>query len=167
MISGKAALTRLRGVAVLDDGQENRALAFGTHDILLHRPAVADMRDIGEVDSRAADLLDRQAVQVGDRRRKAVDLHDELLVAHLRIAGGQGQALRIDGVDDVVRGYATGAQGVRVEIDHHLAIFSAIGSRQCDAGNRRQRLPDLIDAVVVKLLFVQPVGAQTQLEHRD
>ena len=118
------------------------------------------MRDIGKIDGCATDLFDRQFVQVFDRRRQAVDLHDELLVAHLRIPGGQGQALGIDRVKDVVRGNTSGAKGVGVEVDHDLLIDAAIRGRHRDALNRRQRLAYPIEAVIVKLLFAQPIRTQ-------
>ena len=35
-----------RGVAVLDDAQQDRALAVRAHDVLLHQPAVVDLADV-------------------------------------------------------------------------------------------------------------------------
>ena len=155
-----------RGVAVLDDRQQHRALALGVHDVLLHGPAVAHMRNVGQIDGGGADLLDRQPVQRVDRIGECVDFDDELLVAQLGVARRQRQALRVDRVQHVVRRDAVCAQRVRVEIDHDLAILAAVRRRQRDTGYRRQRLAHLIDAVVVQLLFVQPVGTEAELQYR-
>ena len=158
MIARTASTTvERRGVAVLDDRQENRTPAIGMHDVLLYRPAVADMSDIAQVDGCAADLTDRDVVERFDRLRHGVDADDELRIADLGVAGWQCQALGIDRVDDVVRGKTVGTQRIRVEIDHDLPILAAVRGRQGDAIYRRQRLAQAIDAIVVKLLLVHPV----------
>ena len=144
-----------RGVAVLDDGDEDRSLAFRAHYVLLHRPAVAHMRHVGQKDGGAAGLFDRNPVQRINGRRCIVDLHDELLVAQLRVPRGQGQALGVDGGENVGRRNAASPHRIGIEIDHDLAVFAAIGGRQCDARDRRQGLTHPIDAVIVKLLLVK------------
>ena len=50
-----------------------------------------------------ADLLIGRLVERVDRGRVGVGADDELLVAHLGVARGQRQALRVDGVHHVVR----------------------------------------------------------------
>ena len=95
------------------------------------------MRHVGQIDGGRADLLDRQVLQRLDRQRHRVHPHDELLVAQLGIARGQREALGVHRVHNVVRRDAAGAQRVRVEIDHDLAILTASRGRQCDAGNWR------------------------------
>jgi hypothetical protein len=121
---------------------------------------------VRQIDGGGADLLDRQPVEGSDRSGGRVHAHDELLVAHLGVAGRQGQALGIDRIDDIVRRDAVRAHGVGVDVDHDLAIFAAIGGQQGDPGDRRQRLADLIVAVVIELLLVQPVRAQAELQDR-
>ena len=111
--------------------------------------------DVLHEDRRAIDELDRDLVEVVDRRRRRVGAHRILGVADLRRAGRQGQVLRIDGIDDVERGQAPREQLLRVDVHHDLAILAAGRRRQRDARNRRQLLPDPVDAVVVELLLAE------------
>ena len=100
------------------------------------------------------------------RRRRRVGAHRVLGVADLRRARRQRQVLRIDRIDDVERRQAPRQQLGRIDIDHDLAVLAAGRRRQGDAGNRRQLLAHAVDAVVVELLLVEPVGAEADLQHR-
>ncbi len=124
------------------------------------------MGDVMQEHRRRAALADRHVLQRVERRRHAVQMDDELLRAQLGVAGGQRQRLGVDRVDHIGGGEAVGAQLVGVEIDHDLAVAAAGGRRQGDAGNRRQGLAHLVQAVIVELLLVQRVRGQAELQHR-
>jgi hypothetical protein len=83
------------GVAVLDDRQQHRSLALGVHDVLLYRPGICHVRDVGQVDGGGTDQLDWHVVQRLERQRHCIHPHDKLLVVHLRVAGGEREALRV------------------------------------------------------------------------
>jgi hypothetical protein len=76
------------------------------------------------------------------------------------------QALGVHGVKHVVGRDAVRPDRILVEIDHNLPVLAAIGCRQRDAGDRRQGLAHLVDAVVIKLLLNEPLGTEAELQHR-
>ena len=126
------------------------------------------MRHVRQVNRRGADLLDWQPIEGCERWRERVGADNELLVAVLGIARWECEILRVNRVHHVVRRDAVRAQRVRVEVDHDLPIFAAaIGSRQRDARDGRQRLAYPVEAVVVQLLFVQRIGAEAELQDRN
>ena len=154
-----------RGIAVLDDAEQDRAVAVLAHDVLLHQRSVADLRHVLQEDGGAVDELDRHHVEVVDRRRCRVGSYRILGVSDLRRSRRQRQVLGIDRIHDVERRQSPGQQLVRVDIDHDLAILAAGRRRQRDAGNRRQLLSNAVDAEIVELLLVQAVRIETELQH--
>src|SRR5262249_19859095 len=82
-------------------------------------------------------------------------------------AGGQCEVLCIHGVHNVDRGQPLRHELCRVEIDHDLPVLSAVGRRERNAGNRGELLTQAIEAVVVKLLLVEIVGGQADLQDRN
>ena len=154
-----------RGIAVLDHTEQNRAVAIFAHDVLLHQRAVTDLRHVFQKDGGAVGELDRHHVQIVDRRRGRVGSHGILGVSDLRRSGRQRQVLRIDRIHDVERRQSPGQKLVRVDIHHDLTILAAGRRRQCDAGNRRQLLPDAVNAEIVELLLVQAVRIEAELQH--
>ena len=146
-----------RGVAVLDDAEQNRLAPFRANDVLLDQPAVVNLAHILDEHRRVVDELDRDVVEIVDRRRKRVGPHRVLLVSQLRGPRRDGEGLCVHGVDDIVRGQAFGLQFQRVDIHHDLAILSPGRGRQRYAVNRRKLLAHPIDAVVVELGAVERV----------
>ncbi len=69
------------------------AFPVGANDVLLHGPTVADMGDICEAHRRRADLTQRQPIEGVDGLSHRVHADDELRIADLGVAGGQGKAL--------------------------------------------------------------------------
>ena len=155
-----------RGIAVLDHGQQNGAQAVLAHDVLLHGIGIAHLADILHEHRGPVGKFQRDVVQVGDGGGDRVGFDGVLLVADLRRAGGQRQILRVDRVHHVERGQPLGEQLRRVEIDHDLPVFAASRRRKRDAVDRRQLLAQAIDAVIVKLLLVERVRGQRELQHR-
>ena len=155
-----------RGVAVLDDAEQDRALAVLAHDILLHQPAVMHLADVLHEHRGAVHHLDRDVVQRVDRGGRGVGVHDILAVADLGGARGHGEVLGVDGVHDVERRQAFGHQLGGVDVDHDLAVLAAGRRRQGDAGDGGELLAHAVDAVVVELLLVQRVGGEADLQHR-
>ena len=156
-----------RGVAVLDDAEQDRALAVRAHDVLLHQRSVADLADVLQEDRGAVHDLDRNIVEVVDRRWRCVRPDVVLFVADLCVPEGQRQVLGVDGIDDVERREPFGQKLRRIDIDHDLPVLAAGRRRQRDARNRRQLLADAVDAVIVELLLVERVGAEAELQDRN
>ena len=154
-----------RSVAVLDDAEQNGALAILPDDVLLHRRAVANLADVLDEDRRAVGELDRNIVELVDRARRGVGAHGVLRVGDLHLARRQRQVLRIDRVHHVERRQPAGEQFVRVDIDHDLAVFAAGRRGKGNAWHRRQLLAQAINAVVVKLLLVEIVRGERELQH--
>src|SRR5271165_367884 len=127
----------------------------------------SDMAEIPDENRGAVGVFDWNVVQVVDGRRYCIGAHGVLGVADFRGAGGQGQVLGVDGVRHIERGQPLGQQLCRVEIDHDLAIFAAGRRRKGDAVDRRQPLPQIVEAVIIELLFVEGIGTKTDLQHRD
>ena len=122
------------------------------------------MADIAKVDCRAVHLLDRDVVELLDRRGLRVHAHNILAAADLRIARGHREVLGVDRVGDVGRREAVSKQRRRVDVHHDLAVFSAIRRRQGQAGDRGERLANPVQRIVIKLLLVQRVGRQAELQ---
>src|SRR5262249_5583206 len=90
-----------------------------------------------------------------------------LLVADLGQARRQCQVLGVDRVDDVRRRQALGLKLGRVDIDHDLPIFSSVRGGERDARDRGQLLAQVVVAVIVKLLLIETVGSQAELQDRN
>ena len=125
----------------------------------MHLPHVLDEN------GGAIDEFHRDIVEIGDRGGDGVGADGELGVADLRRAGRQREILGVHGADHVERRQPLGLKLQRVDIDHDLPVLAAGGGRQRDAVDRRQLLPQPIDAVIVKLLLVERVGGQPDLQH--
>ena len=117
------------------------------------------MRNIADKNGPRTNLAQGNPVQRVDGGRGRIRLHNELLVADLRISRWQRQALRIDRIEHIVRGDARRLQGTGIKIDHDLPVLSTIRRGQRNALDGRQRLPELVNPIVVKLLLVHPVRA--------
>ena len=72
-----------RGVAVLDDAEQDRAAAVGSHHVLLHGVAVMHLTDVLDEDGGAVGELDRDVVEIVDRGRHRVGADGVLGVADL------------------------------------------------------------------------------------
>jgi hypothetical protein len=62
------------------------------------------------------------------------------------------------------RGETFGQQLRRIQIDHDLAVFTASRRRESDAVDGRQPLPQIVQPVIIKLLFVEGVRARAATE---
>ena len=115
MPSGAAALMRgqqlarrvddreRRGVGLLQDREVGGALAVDAHDVVLHREAVVDVRDVAEQHGGAVDDLDRDGVELGDRARAALRSTSYSVPPMRARARGQDDVRREQRVDDVLR----------------------------------------------------------------
>ncbi len=72
-----------RRVAVLDDAQQDGALAVFMDDVLLHRPSVVHLADILQKHCGSARVSDRNVVEVVDRHGHRVGAHGVLGVPDL------------------------------------------------------------------------------------
>ena len=107
----------------------------------------------------------RDVVEIIDGGGNRVGAHGVLRVADLRRAGRQRQVLGVDGIDHVDRRQSLGLQFQGVDIHHDLAVLAAGRSGKRDAVDRRKLLPQTVNAVIVKLLLVQRVGAEPDLQN--
>ena len=156
-----------RGIAVLDDAQQDRATPVLANDVLLNRPAVVHLPDILEKHCLPIDIFDRNVVEVGDGRRHRIGAHRVLRVADLGETRRQCQALGVDRVHHVRRSQARGLELDRVDIDHDLPELAPIRSRHGHAVHRGKLLAQVVQSVIVELLFIEAVGAQGELQHRN
>ena len=146
---------------------EHAALPVGANDIGLRRKAVADVGDLAHVDGGAVHGFYRQVVQFLHGLGSAVEFHDVLDGAHLHRAGGQQKILRVDGVDDVVRGKPFGLERLRVEVHGDEPLFSAVWIGQGRALHGGQLGANEIVAEVKERLLAKVIAGQTDLNHRN
>ena len=152
-----------RGPLALEDGHEHRAPAVAADDVGLHRVAVRHVGHVLDVDRDAVDRPDRDVVERLDHVRAAVELDVVLPVADLGRAGRDDQVLVADGRADVGRRQAVGVQGVRVEVDHDLALLAAPGLGHPRPLDGAELLDDEVLGVVEDLLLGQGVAADGDL----
>ena len=153
--------------AVFQDGEQRGAVAVVAHDVRLDGEAVAHVADVAQVDGGAVGLLDGQAVEGFGRGRQAVEAHHEFVGADFGDAGGDDQALRIDGVDHVVGGETLRVERFEVEIDHDLAGPAAIGQGETGALHGSHLGADELVAVIVERRFAHGVARDAQLQDGD
>ena len=147
-----------RGVAVLEDAQQDGAPAVVADDVLLHRPAVVHLADILEEHRLPVGVFDRNVVEVGDAHGHRIGAHRVLRVADLGETRRQSQVLSIDRVHHVRRGQASGLELDRVDVDHDLPVLAAVGGRKGHARHRGKLLAQVVEPVVVELLLAEAVG---------
>src|SRR5262249_16146714 len=91
------------------------------------------LTDVPQEDRCAIRELDRNVVKVIDGLRHRVGANGVLRVADLGETRRDREVLRIDGVYDVRGSQALGLQFRRIDMDHDLPVFPAIGGRERDA----------------------------------
>src|SRR6202007_2847979 len=144
-----------RGIAVLDDAHQDRATPVRANDVLLNRPAVVHLPDIPQKHCLPIDIFDRNVVEVDDGRRHRIGAHRVLRVADLGETRRQCQALGVDRVHHVQRSQALGLELDRVDIDHDLPELAPIRSRHGNAVHRGELLAQVVQSVIVELLFIE------------
>ncbi len=115
-----------RRVADLLDRQQRRARPVDPDDVGLRRKAVADVRDVADVDRVGADRPDRQVVQLLDRLRAGVEVDVVLGAADLLRAARQNQVLQADRVDHVGRRQVPRLHRLRDQVDLDLRLLAAV-----------------------------------------
>src|ERR1019366_367077 len=92
------------GIARFQHRHQRSPLPIHVNDIRLRRVAVADMRDIANIDRIGADGFNRQIIQFLDGLGTTVEVHVVFERADFYRAGGQNQVLSSDRVHHIVRG---------------------------------------------------------------
>jgi hypothetical protein len=156
-----------RGIAVLEDAQQDGASAIVAHDVLLHRPAVVHLADVLEEHGLAIEVFDRNVVEIGDAHGHRIGAHRVLCIAELGETRGQSQVLGVDRVHDIRRGQASCLKLQRIDIDHDLPGLAAVWGWKGHTLHRGKLLAQVVDPVVVELLLVETVGAKAQLQYRN
>ena len=152
------------GATVFQHGQERGAVAVVAHDVRLDGVAVAHMADVADVYGGAVGLLDGQAVECFGRGRQAVEPHHEFVGTDFGSAGGDDQALRIDGVDYVVGREPLRIERFEVDIHHDLAGPSAIGQGKAGALHGSHLGADEVVAVIIERRLAHGVARNTHLQ---
>ena len=112
------------------------------NDIRLRRIAVADMRDIANINRIGADGLDRQIIQFLDGLGTGVEVHVVFQRADFYRSGGQNQVLRPDRVHHIVRGDSFRLERRDIQVHLNLALLSPVGIGQDSSLHGRQLHPD-------------------------
>ena len=149
------------------DRQQDGALPVDLHDVGLRRKTVAYPGDVLHVNGRTTNCLDWNAVQVRDRLRGCVGNGNVVFPgADLRRSCGQDQVLQADRIDHIQRRQTLRLQGGGVEINLHLALFTAIGIRHGSPGHGDELRANEIQAVVVELLAPTDFARKAPIEVR-
>ena len=156
-----------RGGSALFHGQQHRPSPADVHDIGLGRVAVANVRDIVQIDRRAVDDLDRKVGEPVDLGGGAVELHRVFEFADLLRTGGQDEILGRERERDVLSGQTPRLQRGRVQIDLHFARLAAVGPRHRSARHRDELSADEVHAEVGEHLLGQAFSRERELDDRD
>src|ERR1700722_422367 len=97
------------------------------HDVGLRRIAVANGRDVADIDRGAVDDLDRKIAHFAGFQRRVVDLDDVFEAADLRGTGRLNQVLRGKRIGNVLPGQSQRLQLLRIDVDLDLTLLAAIG----------------------------------------
>ena len=165
--ASRAIFRTLRTPSTTASVEAPPAPAVFPHDVLLHRPAVVRLADIPHEHGLPVDVFDRNIVELGDGRRHRIGAHRVLRVADLGETRRQSQVLRVDCVDDIRRREPFGLELDRVDVDHDLPVLAAVGSWEGHARDRSELLAQIVDPVIVELLFIERVRAQAELQDRN
>jgi hypothetical protein len=76
-----------RGIAILENAQQDRALAFVVDDVLPDGPAIVHLADILEEHGLPVAVPDRNVVEVSDGPRHRIRAHRILCIADLGETG--------------------------------------------------------------------------------
>ena len=79
------------------------------------------MANVANVNGGHVGLFDRKTVEGVGRGRQAIEAHHEFVGTDFGDAGGDDEALRIDGADHVVGREPLRVERLEVDIDHDLA----------------------------------------------
>ena len=96
----------------------------------------------------------------------AVDIDVIFKLTDFRRAGRQYQILQIYRVHHVGRRQTLGLKQRRVQIDHYLDLFAAVGIRHRRAGNRDELGSQKIQTEVVELLLGKAFSGKSKLDDR-
>src|SRR5436190_1656806 len=125
---------------------------------------VAHLGDIAEINRSAVDRFDGQIIQFVEHARAGVDLDVVFRRADFGGAAGQNEVLRVDGVDDVLRGEAFGLQRGQIEVHGDDPCFSAVRPGHGRAQHGGQAHPNLVLGEIIKLLLGQFFAGHTVLQ---
>ena len=134
------------------------------HDVGLDSESVVHVSHVAQMKGRAADRLHRNIVELRNRPRRAVHADVVFPYANLCRAAWQRDVLRVDDIHDVLRRESVRQQFLRIDIDHDLPHFAAVGQRQSSALNCRQLRTNEVRRVVVQLLLAEILSTQADLE---
>jgi hypothetical protein len=136
------------------------------HDVRLRRVAVAHARDIADVDHRAVDRLDRKIAEIVDRARRVVELERVLEIANLLGADRRDEVLRGERVRDVLPRKAARRERGGIDVDLHLARFSAEGVRDRRTRHGHEPRAHDVESEVGEVLLGESVARKRELEDR-
>jgi hypothetical protein len=155
-----------RGIRVLQDAHVACALSVDAHGVLLGGEAVADFRDVPELNDEPLAYPHRQAVELLDHLWAGIEADVELALTDARDAGRHDHIGGLQGADDVHLRQALGGEPGRVDVNDDLALLAAIWRRDRDARDGEQADAQEIQTVVEDLLLRNGSAVQRDLHHR-
>src|SRR2546425_7460837 len=144
------------GGAALQNGDERPTAAIPADDVRLGREPIAHMGDVAKIDRRVADHLDREVIQLGHGPRAGI--HGDVVLERTDLggAGGQHDVLLTNGGDDIGRRNPFRLEQARVQVDHDLALLTAVRVGDGRARHRDELGPQEVEADVVELRLGHP-----------
>ena len=122
-------------------------------DIRLDCEAVANVRDIANVNGRVVHLFDRQIVQRLQKFRAGIQPHVVFAVADFFRPGREDHVLSIECAAHVCGRKPFTEKFLRIQIDHDLAGFATVWQRHLCALDGSKLRADEIQTEIVQVLF--------------
>ena len=160
-------MSRVEVSADLHDGHERGSLSVHHDDIGLRRIAVADVRDIPNVDRIRAHRLDRQIIHFLNGLGARIQVHVVFRGADFYSARGQNQVLISDRGDHVVGRKSLGLERGDIQVHLDLALLASVRVREDGALHGRQLRAQEIRRQVVQLLLGKALSGKCELKNRD
>ena len=121
---------------------------------------VLGLADVAHGNPALADSLDRNAIQLIDLVDQAVGVNVVVVRADLDVAGRQDQVVLVDRVNHVHHAQLARKQLVRIDVNHHLAVFSAERRRNLGSFHNgdlvaNRELSDIVQLRLAEALALQ------------
>ena len=150
--------------AVLEDTQQNRAIAVDVDDVGLHGAAAMHVRHIVHVHHGAAHALDRKIREIRNLRWRIVEVDRVFVVADFLGAGRSQNILCGKRIGDILSCKPKRLHGARIEVVHHLRRLAAEGKRNAGALHRDQPCAHEIEAEIRQILLRESVARERELD---
>ena len=134
-------------------------------DVGLGCKPVSNIGHVAHIDCGAAHHFHRKIVDLGNALRTGIHIDVIFELPYFERARRQNQVLGSNGADHVGGRQALRLQLRKVEIDHDLALFAAVGIRDRRARNGHQLGSQKVQANVIQFLFLHILAGERELEN--